>query len=415
MSNKAKRIGIIGGGQLGKMMILEAKRLGFYIVTFDPSAACPSHSISDELIVAPFDDESAYRLLASKTDLITYEYEHIHAHALLTLEQNGYQIYPSAASLITIQNKHTQKLTLCKNGIPVPRFAAVHNISDIRALGGCDGAFESTRSSPDDINTELSNSLSQIGEKPVFGYPLMLKTTLGGYDGKGNALIASESEIADAFASLGGGMAALMAEEFVAYDKEISIIATRGIDGSRVVYPPAENSHKNSILDTTIVPARIPHQSMKKAEEIAHNVMEVFEGVGTFCVEMFLTETGDVLVNEVAPRPHNSGHYTIEGCLVNQFENHIRAITGLPLGNVSLIHPTVMINILGESEGPARLAGLAEAYSDPNIHIHLYGKSESKPDRKMGHLTAVGNDAEDALRRAKRAKNAVRVSGSPKE
>ena len=408
-----KRIGIVGGGQLGKMMILEAKRLGFYVVTLDPAEDCPSHSISDEHIAAGFDDEAAYHELAGKVDVITYEFEHIHARVLETLEQKGHIVYPSIASLKIIQDKYSQKETLHKNGVPVPRFAPVDNVNAIKALGADACLGVSRQQSAQNAIPALGAGRGTLGAHSPgsLGYPLMLKTTLGGYDGKGNALVLSEADAEDAYRLLGGGSTALMAEEFVDFEKEISIIATRGIDGNRVIYPPAENIHRNSILDITIVPARIPGEAEIKASQIAHRVMEVFEGVGTFCVEMFLAKNGEILVNEVAPRPHNSGHYTIEGCLVNQFENHIRAITGLPLGSVELVSPTVMINLLGESDGSARLKGLEEAYADPNIHVHFYGKSESKTDRKMGHLTAVDKTADAALARAKRAKELVKVVG----
>jgi len=423
MDPLSKRIGIVGGGQLGKMMILEAKRLGFYVITLDPAADCPSHSISDELITASFDNEGAYHALAEKTDVITYEYEHINAHALESLEQSGHPVYPTAASLKTIQNKYTQKLTLKEAGIPVPNFTLIDGNSIINNPANAPPYHDSLfNPQPSTLNSQLStpnpqlptlnSQLSTLNSPSASPYPIMLKTTLGGYDGKGNALIRSEADAEAAFRLLGGGTVPLMAEEFVAFDREISIIATRGIDGSRVVYPPAENIHKNSILDITIVPARMPAESVRKATEIAHKVMEVFEGVGTFCVEMFLTKSGGILVNEVAPRPHNSGHYTIEGCPVNQFENHIRAITGLPLGNVELIKPTVMINLLGEGSGPARLTGLPDAYADPDIHVHYYGKAESKNGRKMGHLTATGATAEEALEKAARAKNLLKIRGN---
>jgi 5-(carboxyamino)imidazole ribonucleotide synthase len=377
------RIGIVGGGQLGKMMILEAKRLGFHIVTLDPTHDCPSHSISDGHIVAEFDDARAYIELADRTDVITYEFEHINVGVLETLEQKGHTIYPSVSSLKIIQNKYTQKQALQKHGIPIPRFAPVDSVETIRRLG-------------------------QTGN---FGYPIMLKTTMGGYDGKGNALVRSDAEAEEAYRLLGGGTMELMAEEFVDFEKEISIIAARGIGGDMVVYPAAENSHKNSTLDVTVVPARVPADVVDKATQIAHDVMEVFAGVGVFCVEMFVTENGDVSVNEVAPRPHNSGHYTIEGCFANQFENHIRAITGLPLGDVELLKPTVMINLLGESDGPTQLVGLKEAYADPNVHVHFYGKTESKTGRKMGHITATGETTEIALKKAETARKQVKIKG----
>ena len=378
-----KKIGIVGGGQLGKMMILEAKRLGFYVVTLDPGEDCPSHSISDAQIVAGFDDPGAYIALAEKVDVITYEFEHIHAPVLEALQAKGHLIYPSVESLKVIQNKYTQNQALEKHGIPIPRFSPVNSVEDIKKLG----------------------------QPAAFGYPIMLKTTLGGYDGKGNALVRSEGEAEEAYRSLGGGKKQVMAEEFVNFEREISIIATRGLDGSRVIYPAAENHHVNSTLDITIVPARVPDQAVEKATEIAGRVMEVFEGVGTFCVEMFVTGSGEVLVNEIAPRPHNSGHYTIEGCLCSQFENHIRAITGLPLGSVALCQPTVMVNLLGESDGAARLVGLEEAYADPNVRVHFYGKGQSQKGRKMGHFTCIDKTVEGALARAQRAKKIVRVIG----
>jgi 5-(carboxyamino)imidazole ribonucleotide synthase len=261
------------------------------------------------------------------------------------------------------------------------------------------------------VKVTTTAEIRKWGEQQNFGYPLMLKTTTGGYDGKGNALIRDESEVDSGFAQLGSGVKELMVEEFVDFDKEISVIACRGIDGTRTIYPVAENIHSNSILDTTIVPARVNDAALKKATIIADEVMKVFEGVGTFCMELFLTKDGEIYVNEVAPRPHNSGHYTIEGCFANQFENHIRAIVGLPFGSAELIQPTVMINLLGQSDGKAKLVGLEEAYLDPNVHVHFYGKSESKTDRKMGHVTVVDETVEGALGRAKKAQTIVHVLG----
>ncbi|MCL2697874.1 MAG: 5-(carboxyamino)imidazole ribonucleotide synthase [Oscillospiraceae bacterium] len=370
-----KRIGIIGGGQLGKMMILEAKRLGFYIVTLDPDTDCPSKSISDELIVAALDDVTAFRKLAGKVDVITYEWELINAPALKILEEDGHVIYPSARSLEIIQDKFLQNEALKAAGIPVPDFKKVHSIADLS--------------------------------------PGMLKTTKGGYDGKGTALIKTEADIGVAYASLGAGQKPLMLEEFVDFALEISVIACRAINGAKVIYPIAENIHTNSILDTTIVPARISAETEEKALSIAEKVMNVFEGVGTFCVEMFVTKNNDIYVNEVAPRPHNSGHYTIEGCFANQFENHIRAITGLPFGSVGLKQPTVMVNLLGQSDGSAMLIGAEEAYlKDPNIRIHLYGKPQSKKARKMGHFTVIDKIIEGAIERAERAKEIIKVIGT---
>ena len=383
MSLIKKKIGIVGGGQLGKMMILEAKRLGFYVVTMDPAPDCPSHSISDEHIIADFSDRSGYCKLAERVDVITYEFEHINAEVLGDLEGKGHIIYPSVSGLKTIQNKYSQKMLLKDNGVPVPSFSKVSSIDEVRELG----------------RTER------------FAYPMMLKTTTGGYDGKGNALISDEKDAEKAFVFLGGGQNELMAEEFIDFDKEISVIACRGIDGRKVIYPVAENIHADSILDMTVVPARISEIAHEKASKIADSVMEVFEGVGTFCVELFVEKNGNISVNEVAPRPHNSGHYTIEGCFANQFENHIRGITGLPFGCVELISPTVMVNLLGESDGNANLTGLNEAYLEPCVHVHFYGKRESKAGRKMGHFTVVDKTIDGAIEKAKLTKNVVRIVG----
>ncbi|MCL2445359.1 MAG: 5-(carboxyamino)imidazole ribonucleotide synthase [Oscillospiraceae bacterium] len=375
----AKKIGIVGGGQLGKMMILEAKRLGLWVAVLDPSATCCSASICDELIVAPLDDKAAYLSLAERVDVVTYEWENISAAAL---EQLDKPVYPSVDSLKIIQSKLLQKQTLRNGGVPVPDFTAVHSLEEI----------------------------ARAGEQ--FGYPLVLKTLGGGYDGHGVAVAKDANAVQTAYEKLGAGAKPLMAEEFVRYKKEISVIATRGIDGSRVIYPVAENHHENSILDTTIVPARISNEVADRACEIADRVMEILQGVGTCCVEMFVTEDGQVSVNEVAPRPHNSGHYTIEGCLANQFENHVRAVVGLPLGSTELRQPTVMVNLLGQSVGAAQLLDVEEAYLDPQVKVHFYGKPMiKKTGQKMGHITVIGDTMEDAIARAERARNIVRVTG----
>ena len=317
MNSLYKKIGIIGGGQLGKMMILEAKRLGLYVITLDPTFNCPSHSISDEHIVADFHDKNALKELSQKANVITYEFEHINAIALAELELEGAIIYPSVNSLKIIQNKFTQKQKLKENNINVPNFFLVKSKKEI---------FE-------------------YGEK--FGYPIMLKSCTDGYDGKGNFLITSKELIETGFNLLYKNNL-IMIEEYIPFIKEISVIATRGVNGEKVVYPVAHNIHKNSILDTTIVPANLDTITEQNAKKIANNVMDVFDGVGTFCIEMFVKENGNIFVNEVAPRPHNSGHYTIEACRVNQFENHIRAIIGLPLGDTSLLQHAVMVNLLGQ-------------------------------------------------------------------
>lgn len=380
-----KKIGIIGGGQLGKMMILDAKRLGFEIVTLDPDLECPSHGVSDKHIGASFHDERSVKALAEEVDVITYEFEHIDADYLQALEEEGHEVYPTAKSLKIIQDKYSQKCLLCSSGILMPEFIKVETLVDLK----------------------------KAGQK--FGYPYMLKATRGGYDGKGNALIESESSIEKAYKDLGGGRVPLMAEKFLNFTKEISVLACRAIDGQIVLYPVAENIHKNSILDETIVPAILNKSSEKKAMDMAHRVMEIFQGVGMFCTEMFVDQKGDIYLNEVAPRPHNSGHYTIEGTLTSQYEQHIRAITGLPLGDVSLRTPIVMRNILGTGkEGPTLVEGIETIYKNPNIKVHIYGKTISKQGRKMGHLTVIGSDINKMRIEANQAYEGITITGGGK-
>lgn len=376
-----KKIGIIGGGQLGQMMLLEAKKMGFYAVVLDPSPDCPCHSICDEHIVASFEDEKAFHLLAEKTDVITYEFEHINAKALENLEKKGYKVYPTAASLEVIQDKLTQKQAMAKANLPVPEFMVIENREDMLKAG------------------------------EIYSYPYMLKARTGGYDGKGNALVRSADDIDTAYKELGEGSIKLMAERLVDFKMETSILACRSLNGDIAVYPVGDNKHIDSILHETSVPANIPEKAAKTAMTVASKVMEVFDGIGMFCVEMFVTKDNNILVNEVAPRPHNSGHYTIEGCITSQFENHIRAITGLPLGDTSLISPTVMINLLGEEgyEGPTLVTGLDKAMTLKGLSLHIYGKAETRPKRKMGHITVTANSVSKAKAIAEEAYRYIKI------
>ncbi len=380
--NLNKKIGIIGGGQLGKMMIQEAKKMGFYVTVLDPAEKCPCHSICDEHIIAGFDDRTAIRRLSSKSDVVTYEFEHIDCKELTLLENEGKKRYPTAKSLKTIQNKMTQKQVLRKGCIPVADFIETNTIEEIYKAGD------------------------------IFGYPFILKTCTGGYDGKGNAFVKNKESAVDAFGALGAGKIGLMAEKLVNFKLEISVLACRGIDGQTKVYPVGDNRHIDNILHETIVPADIDGLTTQKAMELAGRVMEVFDGVGMFCVEMFVTNDNEVLVNEVAPRPHNSGHYSIEGCVTSQFENHIRAITGLPLGNTELVRPTVMINLLGDenAEGDAIVLGAEEALMAEGVKLHIYGKKNTSPRRKMGHLTVTANDIDTAVKNAEYAFSKLKIT-----
>lgn len=377
----SKKVGIIGGGQLGKMMVNEASKMGIYTVVLDPCEDCPAGYLANDKIVASFDDKMALKELAKRVDVLTCEFEHISTEALKDLEDDGFVVYPKAASLGIIQNKYNQKIVLQKHSIPVGDFLMIHDIESI------EGAIEK------------------------FGYPVMLKSALGGYDGKGNSLIKCKEDIEKAFEELKGHLIPVYVEKYIPFIKEISVLCCRGIAGEIVVYPVAENIHKDSILFESSVPASINQEHEEKAMSIAKDVCKIFETVGMFCVEMFLTEAGEILVNEVAPRPHNSGHYTIEGCITSQFENHIRAIVGLPLGKTDLLRPTVMRNILGvkECEGKPLVMGAYEALSIEGVSLHIYGKKETKAQRKMGHLTVVAQTLDEAKERAEKASACVNI------
>ncbi len=373
-----KKIGIIGGGQLGKMMILDGKRLDTWFSILDPTEHCPAHSIADKHIVADFEDVDAILRLAEDVDVVTYEFEHISVKALQILEQEGHKVYPSSETLLHIQNKLVQKRWLAKHQIPVPAFLPVESLEDIYQAGA-----------------QLS-------------YPLILKTCTGGYDGKGNAVILERAAVPEAYEALGAGKLPLMVEECVEFEKEVSILACGSENGEMSVFPVAENVHKNSILDETTVPAKISEATAQKAMEVAKACLHAFKACGMLCMELFVTRQGHILVNELAPRPHNSGHYTIEGCYTSQFEQHVRAILGMPLGNPGLIRPTAMKNLIGDHTAQAELLGVAEAYRFPNAKIHIYGKEVVKPGRKMGHITATGETLEEALAEVRGAHDALR-------
>ncbi len=372
-----KRIGIIGGGQLGKMMILDGKRLDHQFFILDPTEHCPAHSIADAHIVAAFDDIEAIEHLASLVDVVTYEFEHISVEALRRLEKAGHKVYPSSGTLAHIQNKLDQKIWLMEHGIPVPSFAAVESYEHLCSL------------------TEQT------------GYPVILKTCTGGYDGKGNAVIDHKGAEEKAYEALGSGTLPLMLEEWIPFEKEVSILACRSTNGEIKVFPAAENRHRNSILDETTVPALLTRKSRELAWEIARDCVRAVDAYGMLCIEMFVTKTGDVLVNELAPRPHNSGHYTIEGCYTSQYENHIRAILGMPLGNTDLIRPTAMKNLIGEKNGLSQPTGVEHACRYPNVKVHIYGKEQVSIGRKMGHITATGETVEEALEDVRKAHRCI--------
>lgn len=372
-------VGIIGGGQLGKMIAHEARRMSLKIIVLDPTEGCPASKIADEQIVADFKDESAIIKLAEKCDVLTYEIELANSAALKELEAKNYPVRPAPETLRIIQNKYRQKSFLKDHRIAVPEF-------------------------------ELVRSEEHLYELCVkFGFPAMLKACEDSYDGRGNFLITSKSKVHEAFSYFAGREC--MLEKFVSFTKEISIMVARNPTGQIELFPVAENIHENSILDTTIVPARISRKVEFKAKKLAEKTMAALHSAGIFGIEMFVTKKGDVLVNEIAPRPHNSGHYTNEACSVSQFEQHLRAVLDLPISRPELLSPAVMVNILGteDSNGPYSVKGLKRLFDVPSVKLYIYGKKTAKPRRKMGHITVTGDTVKVALARAAKARKAIEL------
>ena len=352
-----KILGIIGGGQLGMMLTEAAKNMTTdisEIIVLDPRENCPASKIGATQIVADFKNASAIKELASKCDIITYEIESGDSKILKNLE-NECEINPSPETLEIIQDKLTQKKFLAENNIPVAEFREISSKNELE---------------------------SKINE---FGLPVLLKTRTGAYDGRGNFKIDTLDQISEALEIFDGQ--SLMVEKFVNFKMEVSVIASRSTSGEIKTYPLVENIHKNNILEMTIAPARINEIISKNAEEIAHKTMEVLHGAGVFGIEMFVTNDDEILINEIAPRVHNSGHHTLQSSKTSQFEQHLRAILGLKLGSTELVYPTIMYNILGPKDFIGKFKNPTTDLQ--NVFLKMYGKSESKPQRKIGHVNVV--------------------------
>jgi len=357
-----KILGIIGGGQLGMMITEAAKKMPEHIskiIVLDPTPNCPASQVGAEQIIADFKDKNAITELAEKSDVITYEIESGNSDVLKSVE-NKAEIEPSPETLQIIQDKLLQKTFLNENKIPVPNFIKISSLFDLEA-----------------------------GLKK-FGYPALLKARRDAYDGRGNFKIETSEQIQKAYDYFNGQQ--LMLEKFVPFKMEVSVIAARNTKGQIKTYPLVENIHEENILRETIVPARVSDAVSKKAEEIANNTMTVLKGAGVFGIEMFVTQSDQIVINEIAPRVHNSGHHTLQSSETSQFEQHLRAILGLELGSTKLVHPTIMYNILGSKsfEGKYKPIFLSES----NVFLKMYGKEISKPLRKLGHFNLVAKDGE---------------------
>jgi len=375
-----KRLGIIGGGQLGMMITEAAKNLSEYIseiTVLDPTENCPAAQAGAKQIVGDFKDEIAILKLAEQSDIITYEIESGNTDVLSKLKA---EIEPSPSTLGIIQDKLSQKTFLSENGLPVSQFYEITSLDD------------------------LCEKIKDLG------LPVLLKSRRDAYDGRGNFKITSSNEIEKAYQHFDGK--SLMVEKFVNFKMEVSVIAARNTKGDITTYPLVENIHENNILKTTIAPARVSDDVISNAGEIAKKTMEVLKGAGVFGIEMFIDQDDKILINEIAPRVHNSGHHTLQSCKTSQFEQHIRAILGLELGSTDLIHKTVMCNILGPDgfEGKYKPVELKK----DGVYLKMYGKDISKPQRKIGHFNVVdlsdSNDASELLKTADEIKNSILVT-----
>lgn len=373
-----KIIGIVGGGQLGRMLTLAALPLGLKVVVVDPTPNCPAAQVGAEQITADLYDEMALQELAARADYLTVEIEHLDAAALETLVETGIKVNPAPSTIRLIQDKFLQKKFLQEANIPVAQF------------------------------TDIADAASAGVALKKFGGKMIIKTRHGAYDGRGNMVVSSEEDIATALKAFEGR--ALYAEAFVPFVKELAVMVARSTDNDVALYPIVETIQQRNICIEVLAPAPIKNAEYRDAEAIALKVAGLLQGAGTFGIELFLTVDGTVSVNEIAPRVHNSGHYTMEASRTSQFEQHIRAVAGLPLGDTAMVVPAaVMINILGERNGPTHLTGLKEVLAIPHASIHLYGKSPTKIDRKMGHITVTAKTVEEARANARRAREQLSI------
>ncbi len=370
----APRLGIIGGGQLARLTAMSALQLGCDVVVLEKNAFSPAATLATHSLLGDWNTAEALLDLAGRVDVVTLENEFVPAELLAILEKGGHLVLPGARSLGLVQDKLTQKQTLKSAGLPVPRMRSVPDFAT------------------------FARAVEELG------LPCLLKARRNAYDGKGNVTVRSVSDLAPAWERLGGPAGnPLFVEEFCNFSRELATIITRGRSGEMATYPVVETVQRNHVCHLVRAPAPIEPAIAQRAAELARHAVEAVGAVGSYGVEMFLTGDGRILVNELAPRVHNSGHYTIEACICSQFENHVRAVLGLPLGSTRMIAPAaVMVNLLGTVRAPGRPLGLERALAVPATHVHLYGKAVSGIGRKMGHVTALGATLAEAEQAATR-------------
>ncbi len=376
------RIGFLGAGQLARMSSLEAFRFGIQVAVFsDRTENEPVQFMTPFSTSGSFDSVDDMIEFAKDCDVITLENEFISSKILAEVqERSGTPIFPSPKSFSLIENKLIEKQTFENAGIPVTPYKLVESESDLENFGD------------------------------TYGWPYLLKSSKGGYDGYGNETVQDLESAKKAFDKLGGNKGRdILAEAFVPFTKELAVQVARNETGT-VVYPCCETVQENHICVAVLSPAPIEEKFQKRAQELAVKAVEAIDGKGIYAFEFFLTKDGDILLNESAPRPHNSGHYTIEGCITSQFENHVRAVLGLPLGSTKMSSPAVaMINLLGTHNRPAETDHIQKALSTENGHLHVYGKIQSKVGRKMAHYTLLGDDLEGTFKKAREITDRIEI------
>ena len=372
-------LGVFGSGQLGRMFAAAARRMGYRVHVFSPDRDTPAGQIADLEVVGQYEDASAVERFCRGVDAVTFEFENVPA-VVAEVAERLVPVRPGKNVLHVCQHRLREKGTLRKAGLPVPEFAAVCSLAELEAAA------------------------SWIGR------PAVLKTASSGYDGKGQAKITAESNLASVWSELDTDEA--IYEAFVPFERELSVVGVRGVDGSTAFYGPIENEHSHHILDISRCPAEVPSSVQQNAIEIARAVLEALDVIGVLCVELFLKDDGTLLINELAPRPHNSGHLTIEAFATSQFEQQVRAVAGLPLGAAEQLRPAAMANLLGDVWGPDE-PRWDRALAVPGVSLHLYGKAEAKPGRKMGHLTATAETIDEAVWRVTTARHALQGSVEP--
>jgi 5-(carboxyamino)imidazole ribonucleotide synthase len=366
-------IGVLGGGQLGRMFAMAARRMGYRVHTLAPEHDTPTGQIADVEVVASYDDVDQIRAFASKVDVVTFEFENVSAAAAAAAESCAI-VRPSGHALSIAQHRIREKTFLRDHGLPVTPFAPIHTRADLEA------------------------AIRRLGR------PAVLKTASFGYDGKGQLRIDADTSLDETWAAVGAHE--LILEQFIDLDREISVVAARAVDRSVAAFAPFENVHRHHILDVSVSPASVPAALAREAVEVTREVLEALEYIGLLCVEFFVTRAGELLINEIAPRPHNSGHLTFDACRTSQFEQQLRAICGYALGSTELLQPAAMANLLGDvwSHGEPRWE---EALRMPDVKLHLYGKHAPRPGRKMGHLTALAPTPAGARDRVVAARRAL--------